>query len=192
MSSHDRQVGYLSIHATMLAELKAMWEDPKVQLYGDTEFPNDTSEGSVFLAGPTSRNQILKYQWRAQAVALLRYYGFKGWIFCPEPRGLEAAGDFTEKKYIHHWESERLWRAERVMFWIPRKADELLGLNTNLELGMCLGRVIFNSPSRRHLFVGWPDEAERMGLPKHYMDEVIVQRYSSLPSLCADVANSKY
>jgi hypothetical protein len=167
-----------------------MWEDPKVQLYNDVEPPNTIHKDAVFLAGPTSRNQILEYQWRAQAVSLLRHYGFTGWIFCPEPRGYEAPGDFTERKYIHTWESKRLIDARRVLFWIPRKADELLGLNTNLELGMMLGRAMLDEVCHRTLFVGWPHEAERMGLPNHYMEMAKIYRYTTLEELCQETVRS--
>lgn len=184
------QQGYLSVHTTMLAELKAMWEDPKVQLYDDKELPIDMSEGSVFLAGPTSRNQILHCNWRSHAVWLLRHYGFTGWIFCPEPRGVEVTGDFTEKSYIHKWESKRLIGATQVAFWIPRKADELLGLNTNFELGMSVKRAELDEDYRKKLFVGWPHDAERMGLPEHYMEMSKVYRYTSLEELCQTIESS--
>lgn len=100
---------------------------------------------------------------------LLREAGFTGWIFCPEPRGEELPSDFTEHSFIHKWESDRLRNATHVGFWIPRKADELLGLNTNLELGIFLGLAIGNNLDGQQLFVGWPPKAERMGLPKHYL-----------------------
>jgi hypothetical protein len=194
MPALDRQEGYLVAHETLLAELKAMWADPKVQLYNDAELPA-FSDTAVFLAGPTSRNQILECQWRAKAVAFLRKYGFEGWIYCPEPRGFEAPGDFTERGYIHRWESSRLFTpttcAEYAVFWIPRKADELLGLNTNLELGIMIGKCMMrNDYERRKLFVGRPDSAERMGLPNHYMGEIVLERYTALDTICADLAAS--
>jgi hypothetical protein len=197
MPTLDRQQGYLVARETLLAELKAMWADPMVQLYNDEELPEHSKEkGAVFLAGPTSRHQVLECQWRATAVAMLRKRGFKGWIYCPEPRGLELDGDFTERSYIHRWESSRLVTpttcAEHALFWIPRKADELLGLNTNLELGIFLGiRMMTRKPSHKRLFVGWPEGAERMGLPRHYMGEVNMNRYSDLDTLCADLVASR-
>lgn len=197
--TYERVEAYLEKSREALGHLKAMWEDPMVQLYNDTELPEHGKEkGSVFLAGPTSRKQVLECQWRAQAVAFLRKRGFKGWIYCPEPRGLELDDDFTERSYIHRWESSRLVTpttcAEHAVFWIPRKADELLGLNTNFELALFIGmRMMTSNWSRNRLFVGWPDGAERMGLPHHYMNEVNQLRYSDLDSLCADlVANRNH
>ncbi|MBP9782417.1 MAG: hypothetical protein KBC50_01675 [Candidatus Pacebacteria bacterium] len=199
MPTLDRQEGYVVAHETLLTELKAMWTDPMVQLYHDAELPEHSKQkGSIFLAGPTSRNQVLHCQWRATAVAILRKRGFAGWIYCPEPRGFEILGDFTERSYIHQWESSRLVTpttcADHAVFWIPRKADELLGLNTNLELGIFLGMKMQIGSVHwqpNSLFIGWPDGAERMGLPNHYMNEVNQTRYSDLESLCADLVASR-
>lgn len=187
----ERQRQYFALQQDKLDALQAMWGDPRVQLYNDEKFPNYAELGqvsSVFLAGPTSRNQILECNWRCDAVALLRSCGFHGWIFCPEPRGQELAGDFTERSYIHEWESSRLMNATHVAFWIPRKADELLGLNTNLELGIFLGIAIASHLDGKRLFVGWPPEAERMGLPKHYAQMAGVETYTELSSLCKAIA----
>jgi hypothetical protein len=190
-TTYERQESYLAAHRNMLGKLKAMWEDPLVQLYNDASLPNELFRGSVFLAGPTSRHQVLECQWRAQAVSLLRHYGFEGWIFCPEPRGIELSSDFTERSYIHKWESDRLMGARHVAFWIPRKADELLGLNTNFELGMSVKRAELDENYRRKLFVGWPHEAERMGLPNHYMEMAGFYRYTTLEELCQTVESSR-
>lgn len=174
-----------------LALMRAMWTDPLVQLYNDMDMPplgERTDLGSVFLAGPTSRHQLIEYNWRCEAIHLLRTAGFSGYIYAPEPRGEEKDGDFTERSYIHAWESSRLLSASHPVFWIPRKADELLGLNTNLEFGIFIGRILF-SDTRTRIFIGWPPEAERMGLPNHYAVEMAgCRRHTSLQSLCNAVA----
>lgn len=181
----NRQHEYLWRMGQLQKQLQAMWQDSRVQLYNDKELPGDLGDVlSVFLAGPTSWNQILECNWRCEAVRLLREAGFAGWIFCPEPRGQELPDDFTERSYIHTWESDRLLTATHVVFWVPRKADELLGLNTNLELGVFLGLAIGNNLDGRHLFVGWPLRAERMGLPKHYLGMVGMQPYHELKEMC--------
>lgn len=185
----NRQHEYLWCMEQLQKQLQAMWQDSRVQLYNDKELPGDLDDvPSVFLAGPTSRNQILECNWRCEAVRLLREAGFTGWIFCPEPRGQELPGDFTERSYIHTWESDRLLSASHVAFWIPRKADELLGLNTNLELGLFLGFAIGNNLDGQHLFVGWPPSAERMGLPKHYLGTAGMQPYHELKELCEAIS----
>ncbi len=177
---------YFSSYRERLELLEQMWSDPRVQCYNDAHMPEEAElkDGAVFIAGPTSRHQILEYNYRCEAVGHLREAGFAGYIYVPEPRGKEFADDFTERGYIHKWESDRLFgKATKKVFWIPRMADELLGLNTNLEFGIALGMIL--AGSRIDLFVGWPEGAERMGLPNHYSSELASQkRYDSLRSLC--------
>ena len=145
-------------------------------------------DGAVFIAGPTSRHQILEYNYRSEAVGHLREAGFTGYIYVPEPRGKEFGDDFTERGYIHKWESDRLFaKGTKKVFWIPRMADELLGLNTNLEFGIALGMLL--AGSYIDLFVGWPESAERIGLPNHYSTELAGQKcYDSLRNMCFAIA----
>jgi hypothetical protein len=77
------------------------------------------------------------------------------------------------------------------MFWVPRKANELLGLNTNLELGIFLGIAIANQLDGQKLHIGWPLNAERMGLPKHYANMVGIKPYDDIDLLCLDIARNK-
>lgn len=79
------------------------------------------------------------------------------------------------------------------MFWIPRNSHELLGLNTNLELGIFLGRTLFARESTHEfplefLGVGWPNNAERMGLVRHYLSKSGLRPFTSLTDLCSTVA----
>jgi hypothetical protein len=188
----EREMAVLDTQMSRLVLLEEMWSDPYVQCYNDKGLPgrDELEDGSVFLAGPTSRHQTLEYNWRCEAVAYLREAGFKGFIYVPEPRGLEKKdADFTDREYIHYWESYRLFGpgmktgATLKVVWIPRDADELLGLNTNLEFGIILGKV--SADEEMSIFVGWPDLAERMGLPAHY--SVVLQgvkRHNTLRRLC--------
>lgn len=185
--NEDRIDAYINLRMQKLRDLLSMWSDPLVQTYQDSALPSD-DRSSVFLAGPTSRNQILEYNWRSEAVRLLREFGYRGWIFCPEPRGEECPGDFTDVDTVYTWESDRLMNAAHVLFWIPRKADELLGLNTNLELGIILGKVMVFPEFRQKLYVGWPNGAERMGLLKHYVTIAKTTPYKTLVDLCKAVA----
>lgn len=169
-----------------------MWADPKTQCYNDKDLPSATElkkSGSVFLYGPTSRNFLLEFAWRPNAHHVLRGRGYNGWIFVPEPRGAEEKGDFTDRTYIHEWESKRGDVATDLAFWIPRNSHELLGLNTNLELGRVIGLVEANALDEKRVFIGWPESAERMGLPNHYaMKRLELKHYPTLPEMCRAIA----
>ncbi len=202
-----RIAAYLKAHRDQLELLERMWSDPRVQFYNDEHMPSDQelALGAVFPVGPTSRHQFLMTIWRCQFYGFLREADYKGIIYSPEPRGLEEDNDFTERGYIHHWESSRLFHKTTVKaIWVPRMADELLGLNTNYEWGRVDGYLqalreyseMFanrTDPTAEDLrfeakqfkvFIGWPDEAERMGLPRHYSLELGgMKRYDTLRRL---------
>lgn len=187
MGNEDQVDAYGEKTFDRLELLWGMWEDPLVQCYNDEQKPSASEEqenGSLFLAGPTSRHQVLECNWRCEAVSYLRSAGFKGYIYVPEPRGEESSSDFTDRSYIHNWESSRLLNATHVVFWIPRKADELLGLNTNLELGIFIGKMQSGMLGTK-LFIGWPPKAERMGLPYHYaVERCGCRQFETLQGLC--------
>jgi len=187
----ERQHKYLWRMGQIQNKLQVMWQDERVQFYDDKEMPGDKDVSSVYLAGPTSRNQILEYNWRCEAVKILREVGFTGWIYCPEPRGEEISGSIAGTSKAYKWESDRLLTATHVAFWIPRKGEELLGLNTNFELAFLLGGLtIKNNLNERNLFVGWPIGAERMALPRHYLNMSGMTHYSELQKLCEAVSSA--
>ncbi len=178
---------YLNAHRSQLELLERMWNDPRVQCYNDKDMPSEEELklGSAFLAGPTTWHQILEYNWRCQAVAHLREAGYAGYIYVPETRGMEKSGDYPNRTYIHYWESDRLVSALYRLFWIPRNANELLGLNTNFEFGWQLRDAIAAKTTTTNLFIGWPPEAARMGLPNHYATErADCKRYYTLRRMC--------
>jgi hypothetical protein len=186
--TQDRVTAYLEQHQTKLALMEAMWTDPMVQCYQDADLPADFRDrDSVFLAGPTSRHQTLMSNWRCEAVRFLREAGFEGYIYVPEPRGKEEEGDFTERSYIHWWESNRLFAAKKKAFWVPRDGNELLGLNTNFEWAYFLGRKA--AGEMFPIFIGWPNGAARMGLPHHYsMERTGCHRFTNLRGMCNAIA----
>jgi len=185
--NQNRISQYLESRRERLQLLEAMWNDPKVQLYNDVELPPKDDAPSVFLNGPTSRHQILEFNHRCLSVKYLRDAGFNGWIYAPEPRGHEEPGDFTERGYIHEWESSRRFSASCNSFWIPRDSNELLGLNSNLELGIDIGKLLAGTKNHR-VFIGWPDQALRMGLPNHYRKLTGLTLYRNQQVMCEQIA----
>lgn len=188
---NQRTRAYAESRQDRLDMLKAMWKDPFVQCYSDKDLPSKDERNSIFLAGPTSRSQSLESNWRCEAVMRLRAYGFDGHIFVPEPRGEADHSDFTEKEQVYLWESSRLMSADFVVFWIPRNASDLVGLNTNLELGIFLGKAMSRNLEPQRLFIGWPVNAERMGLPDHYTKMAKQKIFHDLEEFCDLVAQNK-
>ncbi len=171
-----------------------MWGDKFVITYSDPELPSDDlvslAGGSVFLAGPTSREQAINDMWRCVAVRQLRAASFNGYIVIPEPRGLteDVSAIIANRP---RWEGDRLVWVQRVLFWIPR-SKTLPGSNTNTEIGMHLGppgQPLPEGMSKR-LFVGWPPGTPDMGILRHHCEKKRVEVFSDLQTLCGVVAAS--
>lgn len=111
--------------------------------YSDSDF-------SVFLAGPTPRDNSVK-SWRPAAIKILREQNFKGNIFIPEKRD-----NHLDYEYDSHtkWEVEHLNKANVILFWIPREVNSMPAFTTNIEFGefMHSGKII----------LAYPPNAQRM------------------------------
>lgn len=105
---------------------------------------------TVFLAGPTVRGnqQHLQPSWRFEACKYLREFGFSGNVIIPEFTDVTQS-DKDEEDWIVPWEMEGMQAADLILFWVPR-TKELIGLNTNFELGYWLGfsseKVVYGRP----------------------------------------------
>jgi hypothetical protein len=167
----------------------AMWDDPWVMHYQDLDFaPDEVS--SIFLGGPSSRQDILEYKWRAFAVHYLRAAGYKGVIYVPEPRNNDWSFKDAFPMKIVQWESGRLLRASVKMFWIPRHETQLPGRVTNTEFGFFSG-ALYAAPEKfkDRVFVGFPPEAWKVNSEKHWATIAGVEQFDNLPVMCTHVAH---
>lgn len=116
-------------------------------------YENDKISGksSIFLAGPTLRNDRFINSWRYEAVNILRDLGFKGSVYIPESKTGDYKSIGYSKKEYSEWEWERLEKSDIILFWIPRKLDILPGFTTNIEFGryitLCPEKVVLGYPS---------------------------------------------
>lgn len=87
---------------------------------------------SVFLAGPTNRNQ--RTAWRTEAIDLFSEAKFNGLLFIPE--FMDGTNNKRlDKEVIYGWEICGLQYCSVIMFWIPR-SEKLPAYTTNIEFGM--------------------------------------------------------
>lgn len=181
---------------SMLMEL--LWTDRHIQMYGDAQLPIGDScfekYGAVFLLGPTSRNQLIELNWRKNAAFFLRHMGFHGWIYVPENRGGYGRDWSTSSAMAEfdapEWETDR-WlhpKTRATISWIPRDDHELLGLNTNWEEGFQCGAVEYGAP-HEGIFIGWPDDAKRMKLPRHYLNRMAKKGWNKETNFSNDLCN---
>ena len=127
----------------------------KIYNYQDSEeIVSKITGPSIFLAGPTVRgNQPHLISWRIEAVAIFKMKQFEGSLIIPEFTSKTESDE--NKKWVPLWEYNGLKKANCIMFWIPR-TKELIGLTTNMELGLWMGRQM------NKVVYGRPDDAYRI------------------------------
>lgn len=129
-------------------------------VYALEEIPD--SSPSVFLAGPTPRNDKVE-SWRPAMLEVLREVGYDGVAYLPEPRHGQWPRHYIDQM---KWELEAISKSTWSFVWVPRNLDTLPGFTTNIEFG----EMLHTRPDR--MLYGRPD-----GAPKtRYMD----QRYESV------------
>ena len=110
---------------------------------------------SIFLAGPTPRNENVK-SWRKEACKLLEEKGFDGVVYVPEYSDGKPLMDYLDQV---EWEREALSNASVIAFWIPRELKEMPAFTTNVEFGYWIhtGRIIYGRPdeARKNKYLDW-------------------------------------
>ena len=112
---------------------------------------------SIFLAGPTPRDNAV-LSWRLEAIKILQDdLEFNGTVFIPEPRNNCWHCEYDNQI---EWEEKCLNVADAIVFWIPRNSISLPGFTTNIEWGRweCSGKIV----------LGYPLNAERMSYINFY------------------------
>lgn len=127
------------------------------------EAPPHELRASVFLAGPTPRDEGTP-SWRPEALRLLAARGFDGVVFIPEPRDGRWVRDYEGQVA---WEEAHLHMADVVMFWLPREMRHMPALTTNDEWGTHKhsGKVVFGAPPEAEKVRYQAYYAERLGVP---------------------------
>lgn len=122
-------------------------------------------EKSIFLAGPTPRNNKV-ISWRKEAIKYLEELNYDGIVYIPEYSTWETRGNYENQVM---WERNALTNAKVILFWIPREIPDMIGLTTNVEFGYWLhsGKVIY----------GRPDNAEKV----KYLDWLYELDYNKKP-----------
>jgi hypothetical protein len=101
---------------------------------------------AIFLAGPSPRGRGDGFpsDWRDEAFAILKDRNFTGRVFVPRP----STGNSTTYDGQIEWELHHLGLADVIMFWVPRKAPDMMGITTNAEYGLYVksDKVVYGRP----------------------------------------------
>ena len=121
------------------------------------------SGDKVFLAGPTPRELDVK-TWRPQMVKKLREAGYEGHILMPEKENPEDGYDYDTQVV---WEEKALNAADLIVFWVPRKLDNMPGFTTNIEFGewMKSGKILLAHPKNAEKMRYMVHKAEKYNIP---------------------------
>jgi len=139
--------------------------------FSDQELYLDSN--SVFLAGPTLRDNVFENSWRSEACRILEELGFTGTIYVPEfskPRHFSDADLDAQVE----WEWSCLGVAGIIVFWVPRELNLLPGFTTNVEFG----RYITKKPEQ--VILGYPEEAKKM----EYLKQLYIKETNREPTNC--------
>lgn len=139
-------------------------------LYYDDTLKQEPIPESIFLAGPTARDNA-RTAWRQYVIDRMSWRDWNGTLIIPEflspaearfeerfgPPGNESATAMTGIRPISYnileWETTGIHYATAVLFWMPFNATDLRGLTTRAEVA----RETQRDPSR--IVLGMPDDA---------------------------------
>ena len=167
----------------------AMWDDPQVYFYQDLNF---APEGvpSVFFVGPSSRQDILEYKWRAFAHHYVRKAGYTGVIYVPEPRNNDWSFKDTFPMKIVEWESVRVLACTLVMSYSFRHEVQLPGRMTSTENAFLAGMAYAAPEKFRDRFViCHPEGSWKASSEKHWVSGIGgIKSFTDLELTCQHVA----
>jgi len=127
-------------------------------IHSDQGLTGQLDKPSIFLAGPSprGRGEGFPADWRDEAFTIFEKKEFDGHLFVPRP----TSGNADSYDGQIEWELHHLDSADIIMFWVPRKAPDMMGLTTNIELGMYV--------KSQKIVYGRPDDA----LQIRYLDNI--------------------
>lgn len=161
-----------------------MWDDPNVYCYQDLNLAEDNIQ-SVFLAGPSSRQDILEFKWRALAVHYLRKAGYHGIIYIPEPREDDWSFKESFPTSIVEWESKRILSCDIVVVWFCRHQTQLPGRVTATELAFLSGMAYANPDKfKGRLIFGHPSDAWKVKSDVHWAGIAGITPFHDLQTMC--------
>ena len=132
--------------------------------YSDSDVKID-GRPSIFLAGPTRRDENKNLSWRREAEQILKEFHFDGIVYVPEFKE-NVPWDNKYLKRQTDWEWKALDAASVIAFWIPRELNEMPGFTTNIEFG----RYITSKPES--VVLGYPGWAKKMSYMEYLYNTV--------------------
>lgn len=134
-------------------------------IHSDEPLPNENAcniSRSIFLAGPTPRDTITP-SWRPDAIDVLEKHFYDGIVYIPEHKSkleylTQSAFDEAYLQQVE-WENSALFRAQYIVFWVPRNLATMPAFTTNVEFGRFahLSNTFYGRPdhSEKNKYLDW-------------------------------------
>ena len=150
----------------------------EIKYYGDEILPN---QKAISLCGPTPRNSKTK-SWRIDAIKILKKLNYDGIVYIPESNGEKLF--FKNKEEQMMWERNCYINSNIIVFWVPRKFPNMLGLTTNVEFGYWLKikKCIYGRPKNAYRtdYLDWLYNLEYHEKPYDTLEELITETVALL------------
>lgn len=150
----------------------------EIKYYGDKILPN---QKAISLCGPTPRNNKTK-GWRMDAIKILKKLNYDGIVYIPESNGEKLF--FKNKEEQMMWERNCYINSNIIVFWVPRKFPNMLGLTTNVEFGYWLKikKCIYGRPKNAYRtdYLDWLYNLEYHKKPYDTLEELITETVALL------------
>lgn len=135
------------------------------------------AEKSIFLAGPTPRDEKTK-TWRCDALKLLSDMNFDGDVFVPEYRdGVRDTVNVNEWETRSLWERKYLEGCSAILFWVPRNLENMPAFTTNVEFGKFVpsGKAIYGRPNEapKNEYLDWFYKFETSRAPLETLEDTV-------------------
>lgn len=129
--------------------------------------------GSIFLAGPTPRDDKTK-SWRPEFIEALRKTGIDCSVLIPECEHQTWLGNYEKQC---QWEYDHLHKSTAIIFWVPRDLVSMPAFTTNVEFGYWLksAKTFYGRPdgAPKTSYLDWMYQKEHKSKPSTTMDELV-------------------
>lgn len=150
----------------------------EIRYYGD-KITKDKK--SISLCGPTPRNNKTE-SWRKEAINILKELKYNGIVYIPESKNNENIFKCKEEQLM--WERNCYINSDLILFWVPRKFPNMLGLTTNVEFGYWLKskKCLYGRPNNAYRtdYLDWLYKLEYTKEPYNDLKELLKEAIKQL------------
>jgi len=143
-------------------------------IHSDHPVPTTIEHPSLFLAGPTPRQDRPIESWRPNALTVLESLKFNGTVFMPEYTDFKSAMEYAAQV---EWEWAALHAVNVIVFWVPRDLHFFPAFTTNVEFGYYIDKksIVYGRPAAapNNTYLDWLYEKVTGKKPCHSLEDTL-------------------